>query len=65
MGTALMTILLTGLLILIVLILLAALVYSLARQMNDARTQVDGTTGNNRQQRFLKASVLHLMNRAR
>ena len=65
MGTALMTILLTGLLILIVLILLAALVYSLARQMNDARTQVDGTTGDNRQQRFLKASVLHLMNRAR
>jgi hypothetical protein len=65
MGTALMTILLTGLLILIVLILLAALVYSLARQMNDARTQVDGTTGNNRQQGFLKASVLHLMNRAR
>ena len=65
MGTALMTILLTGLLILIVLILLAALVFSLTRLMNDTRTQVDGTTGDNRQQRFLKASVLHLMNRAR
>jgi hypothetical protein len=65
MGTGLMTILLTGLLILVVLILLAALVYSLARMMNDARTQVDSTTGDKRQQGFLKASVLHLMNRAR
>ncbi len=65
MSTGLMTILLTGLLILVVLILLAALVYSLARMMNDARTQVDSTTGDKRQQGFLKASVLHLMNRAR
>lgn len=65
MGTALMTILLTGLLMLFVLILLVALVYSLTRLMHDARTQVDSTPGNNTQQGFLKASVLHLMNRAR
>jgi hypothetical protein len=58
MGTELMTILLTGLLILFVLILLAALVYSLARLMQDA------TTGAQRQQRFLKSSILHVMNRA-
>jgi hypothetical protein len=58
MGTALMTILLTGLLFLFVLILLAALVYSLARLMNDA------TTGTQRQKRFLQSSVLHVMNRA-
>lgn len=65
MGTGLMTILLTGLLILLVLMLLAALVYSLARLMQDTRTHVDGTAGDNTQQGFLKASVLHLMNRAR
>jgi len=64
MDTVLMAILLAGLFILVVLILLAALVFSLARLMNGARTHVDGTTGDDRQQRFLKASVLHLMNRA-
>ena len=65
MGTMLMTILLTGLFILFVLFLLAALVFSLARLMNGAEAQVDVTIGDDRQQRFLKASVLHLANRAR
>jgi len=65
MGTVLMTILLTGLFILFVLLLLAALVFSLARLMNGAGTHVEVTTSEDRQQRFLKASVLHLMNRAR
>ena len=64
MATALMTILLTGLLILFVLILLAALVSSLARLMNDASTPDDATTGVQRQHRFLRSSVLHVMNRA-
>jgi uncharacterized membrane protein len=63
MGTALMTILLTGLLILLVLIVLAALVFSLARLMNGARTG-DDTTGEQRQHRFLQSSILHVMNRA-
>ena len=64
MGTALMTILLAGLLFLFVLILLAALVYSLARLMNDASTHDNATTGTQRQQRFFQSSVLHVMNRA-
>jgi hypothetical protein len=64
MGTALMTILLTGLLILLVLILLAALVFSMARLMNDASTPDNATTGAQGQPRFLQSSVLHVMNRA-
>ena len=64
MGTELMTILLTGLPILFVLILLAGLVASLARLMNDASTHDDATTGAQRQKRFLQSSVLHVMNRA-
>jgi uncharacterized membrane protein len=57
MGTALMTILLTGLLMALVVMMLAALVWSMAKLMHDA-------TGEQRQQRFLQSSVLHVMNRA-
>ena len=64
MDTVLMAILLAGLFILVVLILLAALVFSLARLMNDASTHDDATTGAQRQKRFLQSSVLHVMNRA-
>ena len=53
------TILLLGLFILFVLMLLAALVYSMVRLMNTARTRDDVTTDDDRQQRFLKASILH------
>ncbi len=53
------TILLLGLFILFVLMLLAALVYSMVRLMNNARTRDDVTTGDDREQRLLKASILH------
>ncbi len=51
----LMTILLTVLFILFVLMLLAALVYTLVRLVNNAGARDD------RQQPFLKASVLHVI----
>ena len=53
--TMLMTILLTVLFILFVLMLLAALVYTLVRLVNNAGARDD------RQQPFLKASVLHVI----
>ena len=53
--TMLMTILLTGLFSLFVLMVLAALVYTLVRLVNNAGTRDD------RQQPVLKASVLHVM----
>ena len=64
MATALMTILLTCLFILFVFILLAALVWSLTGLMHDASTLDVHAAGVQNQQRFLKSSVLHVMNRA-
>jgi hypothetical protein len=57
--TMLMTILLTGLFILFVLIVLATLVYTLVRLVNNARAREAVTAGDDKQQPFLKASVLH------
>ena len=65
MGTEFATILPAALLVLFVLMLLAALVYSLVRLSSTARTHDEATTGAGRQQSLLKASVLHLMNRSR
>ncbi len=64
MGTESMMILLAGVLTLFVLMLLVSLVYGLERLMNDARTRDDVTSGDGREQRFLKASVLHVILRA-
>jgi uncharacterized membrane protein len=58
------TILLTGLLMLLVVVLLVALVWSVARLMNGARTRADDTTREQGQQGFLRSSVLHIMLRA-
>ena len=57
--TMLMTILLSVLFSLFVLMLLAALVYTLVRLVNNARTRDAVTVGDDKQQPFLKASVLH------
>ena len=65
MGTEFATILPAALLVLFVLMLLAALVYSLVRLSSAARTLDEATTGAGGQQSLLKASVLHLMNRSR
>ncbi|HLL78679.1 MAG TPA: hypothetical protein VKT25_04220 [Ktedonobacteraceae bacterium] len=64
MGTLLTTILLAGLLTLFVLALLVALVTVLARLMKDAGPQDNATAGARGEQRFLRSSVLHVMNRA-
>jgi Na+-transporting methylmalonyl-CoA/oxaloacetate decarboxylase gamma subunit len=64
MGTELITILPTGLFVLFVLVMLVALVYSLARLIKDAGAREDATPGAQGQQRFLQSSFLHVMNRA-
>lgn len=64
MGTELMSILLSGLLILFVLASLGALVYSMHRMASipdDARTRDNGALATQRQQRFLGASIMNVL----
>jgi flagellar biosynthesis/type III secretory pathway M-ring protein FliF/YscJ len=60
-ATMLMTILLSVLFILFVLMLLAALVYTLVRLVYNAGTRDAVAAGDDGQQPFLKASVLHVI----
>jgi Na+/melibiose symporter-like transporter len=64
MGIVLTTILLTGLFILAVLILLAALLYNLEKLMHNDITHDDSKTVAQKQERFLQSSIMHVLNRA-
>ena len=63
MGTALISFLLAGLLILLVLISLAALVYAMTMLLNGSRSRDEVATNTHKQQRFLTASILHMIAR--
>ncbi len=56
-------IILAGLLILIVLLVLAALIYSFAKLISGTNTSEDVTPDGSKQESFLKASVLHMVSR--
>jgi hypothetical protein len=57
------SILLIGLPILLVLLVLAALISSLAKLISDTNTSEDVTPDGSKQESFLKASILHMASR--
>ena len=57
------SILLVGLPILLVLLVLAALIYSLAKLISDTNTSEDVASDGSKQESFLKASILHMASR--
>ncbi|HEX6479176.1 MAG TPA: hypothetical protein VF043_10055 [Ktedonobacteraceae bacterium] len=57
------SILLISLPILLVLLVLAALIYSLAKLISDTNTSEDVASDGSKQVSFLKASILHMASR--
>jgi hypothetical protein len=57
------SILLISLPILLVLLVLAALIYSLAKLISDTNTAEDVASDGSKQESFLKASILHMASR--
>ena len=57
------SILLISLPILLVLLVLAALIYSLAKLISDTNTSEDVASDGSKQESFLKASILHMASR--